>query len=327
MKMRRATVAIVQAPPVFLNLAASVARATSLVHEAAAAGADIVVFPETWLPGYPVWLDEAPGAALWDHAPAKALFSRLFANAATIDGPELAALAECAEAARVAIVIGLHERIGSSLFNSVVHLSADRTRHVHRKVMPTYGERLIWAGADGSTLDTWETSRGRFGALICWEHWMPLARAAQHAAGEDLHFALWPALGETHLVASRHYAFEGQCFVAAAGCFLTRGDVLEGFDSGPRDPLAREMLEAIPAEHDILKAGGSAIIAPDMSFVAGPAGATADMVIGTIDLDQVMAGRLALDAAGHYSRPDIFELRVDRRPRPGVRFADGPDPD
>jgi predicted amidohydrolase len=325
--MRQPTLAIVQAPPVFLNLAASVARAASLVREAAADGADIVLFPETWLPGYPVWLDEAPGAALWDHAPAKALFSRLFANAPMFDGPELAALAECAAEAKVAVVMGFHERIGSSLFNSVVYLAADRTRHVHRKLLPTYNERLIWAGADGSTFGTWQTSHGAVGALICWEHWMPLARAAQHAAGEDLHFALWPALGETQLVASRHYAFEGQCFVAAAGCFLTRGDVLEGFDSGPPDSLAREMLEAIPAERDILKAGGSAIIAPDMSYVAGPAGATAELVIGTIDLDQVTAGRLALDTVGHYSRPDIFELHVDRRPRPGVRFTDLPDPD
>ena len=314
-------VAIVQHPPVFLNLAESVRRAASLVAEAAAEGATIIVFPEAWLPGYPVWLDEAPGAALWDHSPSAALFRRLFDNAVALDGPEISGLRELADDLEVEIVIGLHERRGASLYNSVVRLAPAATPAIHRKIMPTHGERLIWAAADGSTLNAWETSLGPMGALICWEHWMPLARAAMHAQHEAVHFALWPAVGELHLLNSRHYAFEGQCFVVAAGCVLTRDDVLSGFDSGPPDPLARSMLETIPVERQLLKAGGSAVIGPDGGVIAS-AGNDPATLHASIDLDRLAEGRMRLDTVGHYSRPDIFELSVDRRATYGVRFND-----
>lgn len=318
-------IAVVQHPPVFLNLAHSVPLAETLVREAAAAGARIIVFPETWLPGYPVWLDDAPGASLWGHEPAEALYRLLFANAPALDGPEIAALRNLAAELEVDIVIGLHERRGASLYNSVARLAHDGQVQVHRKLMPTYGERLIWAQADGSSLGPWPSRHGTLGALICWEHWMPLARAAKHATGEAIHFALWPGMTDLSLLASRHYAFEGQCFVVAAGVFLTRDDVLEGFDSLPsRDPAARELLASIPAEPGILKAGGSAIIAPDTSLVAGAAPADRATLHGSIDLERLADGRLYLDSAGHYSRPDIFELRVDSRPREGVVFEAGP---
>ena len=151
---------------------------------------------------------------------------------------------------------------------------------------------------------------------------MPLARAARHQHGEVLHFALWPAVTELHLLASRHYAFEGQCYVAAAGTVLTRHDVLEGFDSlDTAETGARLMLEAIPAERELLKSGGSAIIGPDASIVAIAASGDTSTLSATIDPDKLAEGRLYLDTAGHYSRPDIFELLVDTRERPGVRFT------
>ena len=317
-------VAVIQRPPVFLNLAASLDRADVLIREAAGAGARIVVFPEAWLPGYPVWLDEAPGAALWDHPPAAALFRRLFENAAALDGPEIARLGSLAAELEIEIVIGVHERRGASLFNSVVRLAADGSPTVHRKIMPTYSERMIWAAADGSTLRAWETPHGAMGALICWEHWMPLARAAMHAANEAVHFALWPGLAEVQQLNSRHYAFEGQCFVVAAGCVLRRQDVLDGFDSLAGDPVARSMLEAIPADRDLLKPGGSAVIGPDAAYVAGPAGDSPETLHATIDLDCLPKGRLKLDTAGHYSRPDIFTLQVDRRPQAGTLLRTWP---
>ncbi|MCA1652845.1 MAG: carbon-nitrogen hydrolase family protein [Sphingomicrobium sp.] len=314
-------IAVVQHPPVFLNLAASVALAERLVRDAAADGAQIAVFPETWLPGYPVWLDDAPGAALWGHGPAEAMFRTLFANAPSLDGPEIAALAKLAQEVGVDIVMGLHERRGASLFNSVIRLASDGGVQIHRKLMPTHGERIIWAAADGSTLGPWPSRHGTLGALICWEHWMPLARAAKHATGEAIHFALWPGVPERHLIASRHYAFEGQCFVIAAGVTLTRDDVLAGFDTlAQPDPAARALLEAIPPERTLLKTGGSAIIAPDMSLVAGPAPANRETLRGAIDLSRLADGYLYLDTSGHYSRPDIFELRVDTRERSGIVF-------
>ena len=218
--------------------------------------------------------------------------------------------------------MGIQERRGSSIYNSVVRVTPSGWRDIHRKVMPTHNERLIWAAADGSTLRPWPGTHGPVGALICWEHWMPLARAARHQHGEVLHFALWPAVTELHLLASRHYAFEGQCYVAAAGTVLTRHDVLEGFDSlDTAEPGARLMLEAIPAERELLKSGGSAIIGPDASIVAIAASGDTSTLSATIDPDKLAEGRLYLDTAGHYSRPDIFELLVDTRERPGVRFT------
>ncbi len=255
----------------------------------------------------------------------ESLFRIIFANAPTLDGPELAALSRTACEHGIDVVIGLQERRGASLFNSVAWLAADGRRGHHRKIMPTLNERLIWAAADGSTIGhRWESWHGPMGALICWEHWMPLARAARHATGEVLHFALWLAVGERHQLASRHYAFEGQCFVAAAGTMLTRDDVVEGFRSlGLQDEAAMAMIEAIPADRILLKDGGSALIAPDASYVVRPDHMSRDLVIDAIETVRVTEGRLYLDTQGHYARPDIFELRIDTGAKPGVRYGGG----
>jgi predicted amidohydrolase len=212
-------VALVQAAPVFLNLPASVDRALTLIEEAAREGARLIVFPETWLPGYPVWLDEAPGAALWGHRPAEALFRRLYENAPALDSPEIAALATAAAERGVDVVMGLHERAGASLYNTMAFIDADGGRRIHRKLTPTFNERLIWAQGDGSTLAAVERPYGKLGGLICWEHWMPLARAAMHAQHEAVHVAQWPAVTELHQIASRQYAFEGSASCSPrAGC-------------------------------------------------------------------------------------------------------------
>ena len=312
-------VAIIQQPPVFLNLRASIEKAEQLIRDASANGAGIVVFPETWLPGYPVWLDEAAGSALWGHRPAEALFRILVANCPAIDGPELARLAEVAVELALDIVIGIQERRGGSLYNSAVRLAPDGRRDVHRKIMPTHNERLIWAAADGSGFRPWSSDHGPLGALICWEHWMPFARAARHHDGEILHFALWPAVTELHLLASRHYAFEGQCFVAAAGTVLSRSDVLQGFDSlGLKEEGARSLLETIPVDRTLLKTGGSALIAPDTALIASAAPGNPATVHGSIDPSKLAEGQLYLDTVGHYSRPDIFDLRLDTSERTGV---------
>jgi nitrilase len=318
---KQLVVAIIQQPPVFLNLPESIRLAAQLVSQAAASGADLVVFPETWLPGYPVWLDFAPGAALWGNPAAEALFAHLFAHSPAIDGPELALLAELALELKIDIVIGLHEQAGKSLYNSLVLLACDGTRGLHRKLMPTHAERLIWGQGDGSTLAAWPRPYGKLGGLICWEHWMPLARAAMHAQHETIHIAQWPAVGELHQLASRHYAFEGQCHVIAAGCVLTREDVLAGFDSAEGDPTARRLLEAIPEGPANLKDGGSAVIAPDGSYVLAPNYGDRSMRICTIDPRRNAHGSLYLDTHGHYARPDVFELTVNTRANPGVRFS------
>jgi len=316
-------VAIVQRPPVYLDLAASTALAVELIAALARDGAGLVVFPETWLPGYPIWVDEAADAAKWAHPGAEALFAHLFANAPDLDGPELADIAAAATTAGVDVVMGMHERAGGTLYNTTVTLGSDGTRYARRKLVPTHGERLLWGRGDGSTLDVVRRPYGRLGSLICWEHWMPLARAAMHARREDVHVAQWPAVGWRHHLASRTYAFEGQCLVIAAGCVLGRDDVLDGFDHAGGEGSARALLETIAGER-LLKDGGSAVIAPDASYLREPAG-TEPVVWTSVDLDLLRRRKPYLDVAGHYARPDVFELRVDTAARRGTIFTTGHD--
>lgn len=317
-------VAIVQHSPVFLNLEESLAKACTLVQQAAAEGAQVIVFPETWLPGYPVWLDYAPRAALWDHPPAKALYRLLAENSLTIPGPHLDRLLAAARKAGAHLVMGCHERLGGTLYNTMVFASRNGLDlQIHRKLMPTYTERLLWGRGDGSTLSVLPSEYGNLGGLICWEHWMPLARAALHAKGETLHVAQWPAVKDLHQIASRHYAFEGQCFVAAAGCVLRRGEMLAGFHSlGQPDSAALELLESIPgADDDLLLHGGSAVIAPDTSYIAGPISDKACILHADIEPQRIAEGHLTLDTQGHYARPDVFRLEVDDQPQIGVAFT------
>jgi nitrilase len=194
---------------------------------------------------------------------------------------------------------------------------------VHRKLVPTYTERLLWWRGDGSTLAVMETEWGHLGGLICWEHWMPLARAAMHAKGEIIHVAQWPWVRGLHQLASRHYAFEGQCFVVAAGCVMTKGEVLAGFHSlGEESSQGLELLEALPGEdEDLLMKGGSAVIGPDYRYVVEPLWEEPGVVYAELDLDLIREGQMVLDTNGHYSRPDIFRLEVNDRAQINVTFT------
>ncbi len=304
-------VAAVQAAPVFLDRDASVAKACRLIAEAGARGAQLAVFGETWLPGYPVWLDVAPGAALWDHQPAKDIFARLVANAVEVPGPATEALGVAAAEAGCAVVMGVSERERGrrmgTLYNSIIYLGADgRLLGTHRKLVPTYTERLVWGRGDGSTLHVFDTPLGQLGGLVCWEHWMPLARHAMHVAGEQLHAALWPTVHDLHLVASRHYAFEGRCFVIAVGSVLRRDQV-------PDDLVIFQNDDLVPDAH--LLAGGSVIIGPDGHYLAGPAGSEEAILYADLDLARIAAEHLTFDAVGHYGRPDVFTLTVNTAPQ------------
>ncbi|MBM3815023.1 MAG: carbon-nitrogen hydrolase family protein [Acidimicrobiia bacterium] len=306
------TAAIIQHPPVFLDLKASIDKALALIKQAS--GAQVIAFPETWLPGYPLWLDFAPNAALWDHPPAKQLFSILWNNSAALDSPELAPLAEAACTHKATIVMGAHERLGGTLYNSILYFTPEQgLATVHRKLMPTYTERMLWGMGDGSTLSVIDTPHGPLGGLICWEHWMPLARAAMHAKHELLHVAQWPMVKEMNLIASRQYAFEGQCFVLAAGQTITRAEILSGPGRG------NEVLESIPGPDDaLIHRGGSAIIAPDGSLLAGPVFDKSEILTAEINPDLAVQGRMYLDVDGHYSRPDIFRLEINVQPLTSV---------
>jgi nitrilase len=305
-------VAIVQARPVYLDLRASTERAVAFAERAADGGARLVAFGETWLPGYPAWLDYCPGAALWDHAPTKEVFARLRANSVLVPGPETDALGAVARARGIAIVIGVNERVArgpasGTLFNSILTFGANGSivNH-HRKLVPTYTERLVWGQGDGYGLQAVDTVAGRVGALVCWEHWMPPARQALHESGEAVHVALWPTAKESHQLASRHYAFEGRCFVLAAGVLMTVDDL-------PRELARPPHLE--DRGDDLLLSGGSSVIGPDGAYVVEPVFGEERIIAAHLDLAAIDRESMTLDVTGHYSRPDVFDLTIRRERR------------
>lgn len=300
-------IAAIQAAPVYLNLERSLAKALNLIAEAATKRAQLIVFPESWLAGYPAWLDHCRDVTVWDHPPVKKLYARLVNNSVTIPGPVTEAIAAAAREHQVTVVISVHERVNEgpghgTLYNTMLTFGpTGLILNRHRKLMPTFSERLIWGQGDGKGLRAVETPVGRVGGLICWEHWMPLARQVMHNSGEDIHVAVWPAVKEMHQVASRHYAFEGRCFVIAAGGIMRVRDLppeLEAVASLTTNPEA------------FLLDGGSAVIGPDGQYVAGPAFDCEALVMARVNLERIREESMTLDVTGHYSRPDLFELRT-----------------
>ncbi|MBA3405495.1 MAG: carbon-nitrogen hydrolase family protein [Gemmatimonadaceae bacterium] len=316
--MRKIPVAIVQAAPVPLAVGPGIEKAVLLASQAIAGGAELVAFGETFLGGYPIWLDEAPGAALWNHRGTRALHRIMIEQAVTASDLRLAPLQQLCDDHRALISIGAHERLRSSLYNCQFLFRPGQLPLLHRKLVPTHGERLIWARGDGSTIDVHRADWGNAGQLICWEHWMPLARAAMHNLGEAVHIASWPTVREVHALASRHYAFEGRCFVLAAGLVQHRDDLFEGLTLAGGDPEAKALLDKIGA--DVLNRGGSMIIGPDARVIAA-AGDGEETIHALLDLGEIGEARAALDVDGHYSRPDIFSLHIDRDPKDGVSWS------
>jgi predicted amidohydrolase len=217
--------------------------------------------------------------------------------------------------------MGMNERSrphAGSLYNSLVTIGPDgHILNVHRKLTPTHTERTVWSCGDASGLRVVDTPAGRVGGLVCWEHWHPLARQALHAQDEQIHVAAWPDMPEMHHIAARSYAFEGRCFVLCAGQYLSTDDI-------PADLLAayRRGVGRDAPEQGLLFNGGSAVIAPDGSWVTAPLFGEPGIVLAKIDLSQIDAQHHDLDVTGHYLRPDIFELSIDRRVRTGLSLCD-----
>ncbi len=315
----RIPVAIIQCSPVFMDLGASIAKAIALTEEAARNGARVVTFGETWLPGYPAWLDYCGDMGLWDHAPTKAVFARLRQNSVVVPGKETKLLGQLASDHQLTLVIGVNERVetgpgNGTLYNSLLTFSPDGAlANHHRKLVPTHTERLVWGQGDGGGLGSVATPAGRIGGLICWEHWMPLARQALHLAGEQIHVAVWPTVHEMHQLASRHYAFEARCFVLAAGLVMRVKDLPAEFQPPP---------DLAGKPESFLLHGGSAIIGPNGRYVVEPCYDQEKTIIAELDLTAVDEERMTLDVSGHYSRPDVFdfELRKELVSRSGVVF-------
>ncbi len=328
--MTSINVAICQAAPIPLDFNGGIEKATRLAREAIEGGAKFVAFGETFLGGYPLWLDEAPGAALWDHPGTKACHQIMLEQAIVPNDERLLPLQELCDESGALISLGAHERVRQSLYNNQLLFRPGLPPLDHRKLVPTHGERLIWMRGDGSTLGVHEAEWGRAGNLICWEHWMPLARAAMHNLGESVHVAAWPTVREEYALASRHYAMEGRCFVLAAGLVQHRDDLFDGLERVARAQAAEggsadknavvELFNAIEGEK--LNRGGSMIAAPDARLVA-QAGEGEEILYAELDLSEIGQGLASLDTDGHYSRPDVFELNVDTRAKDGVNWSWG----
>ena len=303
-------VALIQARPVYYDLDACVAKAISLIAEASANGAQLAAFGETFFPGYPAWLDYAVDYARWDYPPTKQLYARLAANSLAIDSPQMRQLRDCAAQHGIVLVLGFNEKVkpgpgNRSLYNSVVTIDADGAivNH-HRKLRPTYTEQLVWAQGDGAGLCAADTAAGRVGALVCWEHWMPHARQALHISDETIHVALWPAVKESHQIASRHYAFEGRAFVLAVG------NIMPAADFPPELSLPPDLRDDPAA---LLLNGGSAVIAPDGEYLVEPVYDEETIIYADLDLQLIAQEQMTLDVTGGYARDDVFTFEVNRR--------------
>lgn len=303
-------IAIVQQPSIYLDLEASISLAYQYIKEAHQEDAQLIVFGETWFCGYPAWLDYVPGVALWDHPPTKAIYARMLQNGISLDSKAFQDLCSFARDFNMHIIAGVNETVSKgygngSLFNSLLFIDqqGNLVNH-HRKLMPTYTEKLLYATGDGNGLKTVSTPFGNLGGLICWEHWMPLTRQALHLENEHLHIAVWPAVKELHQLASKHYAFEGRCFVVAAGQILKVKDL-------PQELELPKHLSDNPEQY--LLNGGSSVIGPDSAYILEPQFDSEGIFYVDIeDWQQNLRERITLDVSGHYSRPDIFNFEVDK---------------
>jgi nitrilase len=307
-------VAAVQATPVFLDRAATVEKACVLIAEAGRAGAKLAVFPEGFIPAYPLWAWFIPPFRTHE---LRELYTELLDNSITVPGPEVDQLCRAAAAAGVTVVMGINERnaeaSGTSLYNAMLFIGPDGTLlGCHRKLVPTVGERLVHAQGDGSTLAVHDLPIGRLSGLICWENYMPLARYALYAWGVQLYVAPTWDRGEPWISTLRHIAKEGRVYVISSCIPMRRDDI----------PDRYAFKGAWLPDVEWLNPGESTIIDPDGKFLVEPVRNREEILYAEVDPKNFKGPRFQLDVAGHYGRPDIFELTVHRNARPMVRVDD-----
>ena len=307
-------VAIVQKPPVLLNRTKTIADAVAAIREAAEHEAQLVVFPEAYIPGYPAWIWRLrPGG---DMAIAEKLHAQLLANAVSLNGDDLAPLYEAAKEYEVTVVCGIDERDAEfsrgTLYNSVVVIGPDgHLLNRHRKLMPTNPERMVWGFGDATGLRVLDTTCGRIGTLICWENYMPLARYALYALGVEIYIAPTYDSGDKWIGTLQHIAREGGCWVIGSGMAFRGSDIPENVP-GKSD--------LYPNADEWVNPGDSVVIEPGGRIVAGPMRRETGILYAEIDLERVGIARRSLDVVGHYSRPDIFQLHVNTSAFKPVEF-------
>jgi len=305
-------VALAQIAPVWINREATLGRVMDYVSRAADEEAELVIFGEAILPGYPFWLDRTNGAEFNSNVQ-KEIHAHYMDQAVCIEEGHLEMLCKLAKEKSIAIYIGTIERPedrgGHSLYCSLVYISQNgEIKSVHRKLMPTYEERLAWSQGDGHGLVTHELGSFTVGGLNCWENWMPLARTALYAEGEDLHVAVWPGNKRNTEDLTRVMAKEGRSYVISVSGIFRPEDIPDDF------PYADVMRANT---HKLLADGGSCIAAPDGSWVVEPITNEEKLVTAVLDHKMVREERQNFDPVGHYSRPDVLRLFVSKE-RQGV---------
>ncbi len=292
-----------------LTLEHGVDNAVAAIEEAGREGASLIVFPETWIPSYPYYHGQSSNRQAFT-----TLYQRTFKHSIAIPGDDWNRIARAAADAEAHVVIGVNEREphAGTIYNTLAYVAPDGSLlGKHRKLVPTLTERLIWGYGDGSDLDVHDTEVGRLGGLICYEHQMAPARYALATLGIQVHASVWPGWEQLHPVidaATRHLAYENACYVIVARETMSSELLPAG------TPLAEE-----PFWH---ASGGSAIIAPGGKYLVEPVTDEETIIYAEIDLERTIESKRWVDSAGHYARPDVFQLHWDKRPKPPLVIDD-----
>ncbi|MGZ5194638.1 MAG: carbon-nitrogen hydrolase family protein [Ramlibacter sp.] len=308
MSNSKLTAAVAQTASLLLDTPATLDRALTLMAEAAKQGAQLLVFPEAFIGGYPKGADFH--IYLGARTPqGRAEYKQYFDAAVTVDGPEIAKLAKAAAQHKIYVVTGIIERDGGTLYCTAVYLGPDgRILGKHRKLMPTALERLVWGFGDGSTIEAVDTPYGKLGAVICWENYMPALRMAMYQQRVAIYCAPTADDRDTWRSTMQHIAMEGRCFVLSACQHLRRSQF-------PADKMNNRLPEA---PETVLMRGGSMIIDPLGKMLAGPVYNEDALLTAELDMSIIPMAQMDFDPVGHYARPDIFSLHVNTAPQPAV---------
>ncbi len=315
MKKDTFIIATIQASPVFMDLDATIEKACKLIKKAAKKGADLVVFPEAFVPGYPDWIWHVPPG---DMALNQDLYAKLLEQTVSIGSKETDRLYEAAKKAGIYVVIGINEKnveaSGGSIYNSLLFIDPDGNLFGHhQKLVPTAPERTIWGYGDAGTVNVYDTDICKVGGLICWENYMPLVRYSLYAEGIELYLAPTYDEGQTWNASMKHIAKEGRCFVSGCCMVLKKNDVLKKFP---------ELKPYYKSVGEYINKGNSVIVDTNGEVMAGPLDAKEGILLAKVDLHMLRASKWNLDVAGHYARPDAFELIVRKRAVSVIRKED-----
>jgi nitrilase len=308
--MATLTVAAVQAAYVLMDRDATLEKVEKLLADDAVRAADLVVFPEAFVPGTPIWIDST---RIWDGD--EQWFELLADQAVVVPSETTDRLGAAAREAGVYLVIGIDERepTGSTIFNTLLYFDpAGTLLGKHRKLMPTGSERTVWGMGDGSTLDTYPTPFGRIGGLICWENYMPLARFYLYSQGVDIWVAPTLAQGDGWIATMQHIAREGRCYVVGVNPCVHVDQIPPGF------PDRERVWHADSEDTQWVEPGNTVIVGPSGEVLAGPARHAETVLVAELEVGKVRSARRMFDPVGHYHRPDVFRLDVDTAPRPIV---------